>query len=140
MSFSLDFLEVPGLQLYIKASCFCTQSLLGFPDMVRIGLNANDTPREFTAEESEEILPIWRKLTQKASDRSMEVVAYYGKVEPTDPEWTFLKSKINDNLQDWATKVRRLGGIPRELWTITWIEEGDQRVWRLDADTEKSLR
>lgn len=102
--------------------------------MIRITPTDSDFPRDFTAEESEEIIPVWEKLTKKASDRSMKVVAYYGRIEKTDPEWDFLVSEINDNLQDWAQKVRRLGGVPRELWTITWIEEGVKRVWRFDSE------
>ena len=102
--------------------------------MIRIGSNDSETPREFSAEESEEILPIWYKLTKKASDRSMKVVAYYGKIEESDPEWNFLTNEINENLQDWADKIRRLGGTPRELWTITWNEEGKKRVWKLEPD------
>ena len=100
--------------------------------MIRIG-STDHINREFTSEESEEMIPIWHKLTKKASDRAMEAVTYYGRIEKTDPEWDFLAKEINEHIQNWALKIRRLGGEPRTLWTVAWNEEGEERIWKLES-------
>jgi len=48
--------------------------------MIRIG-SVNNAKREFTPEESEEMIPVWEKLTRKASERSMRSVSAYGRVD-----------------------------------------------------------
>lgn len=95
----------------------------------------SETLRDFTAEESQEMIPLWQKLTKKASDRSLEAASYYGKVDRQDPEWNFLADEVNNIIQDWAAKIRRLGAEPRELWTIPWNEDGQERVWQFKPES-----
>lgn len=95
--------------------------------------------REFTKEESKEMIPLWERITKKASDRVVNVAEAYGDIDKSDPEWTILAKRVDDCIQDWAEKVRRLGGEPREMWGIVWLEDGKQRVWRLDESSYKTL-
>ena len=107
--------------------------------MIRIGSHCSTTPREFTAAESREIIPIWQKLTQNYSEKSLAAASRYGKLDREDPEWEFLAREVNQIIQDWASKIRRLGGEPRELWTIAWNENGIERIWQLEPDRYVSL-
>ncbi|MCJ8276698.1 MAG: hypothetical protein HRT44_05610 [Bdellovibrionales bacterium] len=102
--------------------------------MIRIGLINSDDKRDFSAVEAEEMIVLWRRLTKKASDQSLMAVSRYGHMEQSDPERNFLKDEVNDILQNWAAKIRRLGGEPRELWTIAWHQEGQERTWQLEAE------
>lgn len=101
--------------------------------MIRIG--SIDNKREFSAEESEEILIVFKKVTKLASEKSLRVVSAYGKIDKLDPEWSFLAKRVDDCIQDWANKIRRLGGQPRPLWTVSWIVEGEQAVWSLEPES-----
>jgi hypothetical protein len=103
--------------------------------MIQIKPVDRKTKRDFTAEESEELIRAWEWLTKKASDRSIRLAEAYGKLNETDSEWTILAKRVDDCIQSWAGKVRRLGGEPRAMWTIMWLEEGKKRYWSLQPET-----
>ena len=107
--------------------------------MITIGSHISTGPRDFSIEDSKEILAVWQRLTKKASEKSLEVASRYGKLDREDPEWEFLAREVNQIIQDWASKIRRLGGEPRELWTIAWNENGIERIWQLEPDRYVSL-
>jgi hypothetical protein len=100
--------------------------------MLKIDSVDHSELREFTKEESEEMILVWEKITRIASDRSIALAEAYGKLKESDPEWAFLSKRMGDCIQNWAQKVRRLGGKPHMMWTVVWNEEGRERIWRLD--------
>ena len=103
-------------------------------DMIRIGSERTTIRRNFTDAESLQVLLVWKKLTKKFSDLSVQIASKYGKLSKEDPERDVLEKAVEEIIQAWASKIRRLGGEPRQLWTIAWLQEGQERSWQLEPD------
>lgn len=78
-------------------------------------LNAN---RVFSEDEAWELVNSLHIVTQKAKNKinALSGQVEYNKRQPKQAE--FFQTKLNEEIQKWSEKVRRLGAVPLSLYKV----------------------
>lgn len=83
----------------------------------------------FALEEAQVLLPVIYRITKQYSTKvdallaKLDVVSGYGE-QLNDSRTTALEVQINALIQEWQSKVQRLGALPKGLW-IADFDSGD---------------
>jgi len=83
-----------------------------------IRLRSLEDSQNLSMNEIHRAIPILSRLTNRYRKKVDIYVSRYGKITEQEVEREVLSQKVASVLLDWAEQVRRLGGEPRELWTV----------------------
>jgi len=93
--------------------------------------------RFFTEENLEAMLPVLIAITSKAKGQAngLKAQADYFKAQPGKAE--ALTQQYNELLQKWSEKMRRLGGLPVELFQVKFPKNahGGYFLWTFPKDS-----
>lgn len=74
--------------------------------------------KQFTLPEAQDLLPIIRRVTIDAAKKVETLQNRIKGITPTPEQHPFYTNNIQKIINRWADKVRRLGAIPKGLWTV----------------------
>ncbi len=87
-----------------------------------IGINRRST---FTLEEARALLPVVFKITKTYRAKVTTLVERLDALPNTHEELiSSLETQVNDLVQEWQSKVQKLGALPKGLW-IADFDAGD---------------
>lgn len=73
----------------------------------------------FSLEEAQRILPVVRRITQEFSAKVELLIARLETLQLNQTETICaLEKQVNDLIQTWNDKIRKLGADPRGLWVV----------------------
>lgn len=73
----------------------------------------------FSLEQVRQILPIVRRITQNMSERVDEQIGELDRLsQHQKKEIAVLEKEINQLIQAWNEKIKKLGAIPKGLWLV----------------------
>lgn len=99
-----------------------------------------DQNKDFNETEAYQLVNMLHIVTQKAKNKinSYSGQVEYNKRQPKEAE--FYQRKLNEEIQKWSEKVRRLGGVPLSLYKVkisareggfyTWEFPSSELSWR----------
>lgn len=93
-----------------------------------------DKNRQFSEEEAYDLLNLLIIITQKAKNKinALSGQVEYHKRNPHEAE--MYQAKLNEEIQKWSEKVRRLGGIPLSLYKVKiQATEGGFFTWEFPS-------
>lgn len=89
----------------------------------------------FTLEEAREILPVVRRITDDANSKIKVLVLSLESVRETNPERAKeIEDKINNVVQEWQTKVEKLGADGKGLWLVDFDCGTGYLCWKFPED------
>lgn len=78
----------------------------------------------FTHEEAQELLPIIFRITKTYSIKAETLLARLDTVGGHEAMTAPLEAQVNQLIQEWQTKMQKLGAMPKGLW-IADFDSGD---------------
>lgn len=79
----------------------------------------------FSLEEAQELLPIIFRITKAYSQKVEALIERLDSLQGSSEELvTSLENQVNQLIQEWQTKVQKLGALPKGLW-IADFDSGD---------------
>jgi hypothetical protein len=105
-----------------------------------ISINPSGEPRDLSATELAELLPVVERVTRRAAKAAEKLAGFYGHLERTDPEWRVLCQSIANIIRAWAKTIRLLGAQPHELWSVGFFSEGGAIEWQLPGVHVAAMR
>lgn len=101
-----------------------THSLTQLPQLNRL-----DQPRLFTHEEALELLPLLMLISTRTKKELNGLNAQIGHFKTHSPKANELQDRINQCMQIWSEKVRRLGAVPLSLCKVKIPSDEGQFYW-----------
>lgn len=89
-------------------------------------LNQN---KNFSCEEAEELVPLLMHISAKTKRELNALNSQLSFLKTNSEKANVIQEKINDALQIWSDKVRRLGAIPVSLCKVRIPSEDGQYLW-----------
>jgi hypothetical protein len=89
-------------------------------------LNKNKT---FSQEEAEELVPLLMHISAKTKRELNVLNSQLSFLKTNSEKANAIQEKINDTLQTWSDKVRRLGAIPVSLCKVRIPSQEGQYLW-----------
>lgn len=90
----------------------------------------------FTLEQAIELTPLVRRITQ---DYAKQVETMMARLETIDLSQEAviqsLEMSINERIQEWHTKIRKLGGVPKGLWLVDFDAGDGYFCWKFPEET-----
>ena len=86
--------------------------------------------RTFTREEAEQVLPIVRRITERAAARFIDIKEQLRWTPPEEPHHSRLHSQLDQLVRQWAMKVSQLGCEPRGIWLVDFDSGNGWFSWR----------
>ncbi|MDZ4676460.1 MAG: DUF2203 family protein [Oligoflexia bacterium] len=75
--------------------------------------------RVFTIGDARELLPVVRRVTEEANNRIKGLLSLLEAVRDRDPVKTKeLEEKISKHVEEWQTKIAKLGAEGKGLWLV----------------------
>lgn len=79
----------------------------------------------FSLEEAQELLPVVFRITKTYSQKVESLIERIDKMSGYNEELVnSLEAQVNQLIQEWQTKVQKLGALPKGLW-IADFDAGD---------------
>lgn len=73
----------------------------------------------FTLEQARQILPIVRRITEEISGQVDDLITQLESTPDAQKELVAAREQqINDLIQHWNEKIKKLGAIPKGLWLV----------------------
>ncbi|MBY0515806.1 MAG: hypothetical protein K2P81_02780 [Bacteriovoracaceae bacterium] len=92
-------------------------------------LNRLSEPRVFSHEEALELVSLLMIITSKTKKELNNFNAQLAYFKNRQDKATELQDKINQSMQTWSEKIRRLGAIPVSLCKVKIPGEDGQYYW-----------
>ena len=89
-------------------------------------LNQNKT---FSHEEATELVPLLMHISAKTKRELNLLNSQLSFLKTNSDKAQLIQERINDSLQSWSDKVRRLGAIPVSLCKVRIPAEEGQYLW-----------
>ncbi len=89
-------------------------------------LNRNKT---FSSDEAKELIPLLMHISSKTKREINVLNSQLSFLKTNSEKANFIQEKINNALQSWSDKVRRLGAIPVSLCKVRINSEEGQYLW-----------
>lgn len=89
-------------------------------------LNQN---KRFSREEAEELVPLLMHISAKTKRELNVLNSQLSFLKTNSEKANLIQEKINDALQIWSDKVRRLGALPVSLCKVRIPSEDGQYLW-----------
>lgn len=97
-----------------------------------IGINRRSV---FNLEEARELLQLIRRLTKTYSERVQVLIKEIEK-RPTDAiQNEAREAEVGQLIQEWQTKVQKLGGLPKGLWIVDFDSGDGYYCWKYPEPT-----
>lgn len=85
----------------------------------------------FCQTEAQQILPVIRRITQELSSKVESLIARLETLQLNQTETICaLEKQVNELIQTWNDKIRKLGAEPRGLWVVDIHSEGGYYCWK----------
>lgn len=98
------------------------------PDRELITINRRGT---FSLDEAHRILPVVRRITNEYADQVELLIARLETLQLSQTETICaLERQVNDLIQAWNDKIRKLGAEPRGLWVVDFDSGGGYYSWK----------
>ncbi|MGE4131264.1 MAG: DUF2203 domain-containing protein [Bdellovibrionales bacterium] len=95
-------------------------------DVITINRRGN-----FTLEEAGQILPVVRRITQEFSSKVEVLIARLETLQLSQTDTICaLENQINELIQSWNDKIRKLGAEPRGLWVVDFDSGEGYYCWK----------
>lgn len=85
--------------------------------------------RIFSRDEAEEILPIIRRITDRAADEVFSLQTQLKWVPKEEPTYARLQAEIDATVDRWASKASRLGCTPSGIWAVDFDAHDGKFSW-----------
>ncbi len=91
--------------------------------------------RVFTIAEAREILPLVRRVTDEASQRVKSLMSLLEAIREKDSaKGKELEDKINKHVEEWQTKIEKLGAEGKGLWLVDFDCGTGYYCWKFPED------
>lgn len=81
--------------------------------------------------EAQQILPVIKRITQELSSKVEALIARLETLQLNQTETICaLEKQVNELIQTWNDKIRKLGAEPRGLWVVDIHSEGGYYSWK----------
>ena len=92
--------------------------------------------RSFTLEEAEQLLPIICKITRQYSETVKGLIDKVDVQQRTvaQKDWK-VEEEINQHIENWKSKMQKLGITPRGLWICDFPNENGYYCWKFPETT-----
>jgi hypothetical protein len=85
----------------------------------------------FSLEEAQRILPVVRRITFEFSAKVELLIARLETLQLNQTETICaLEKQVNDYIQTWNEKIRKLGAEPRGLWVVDFDSGAGYYCWK----------
>lgn len=85
----------------------------------------------FSLEEARQILPIVRRITQEFSSKVELLIARLETIQLNQTETICaLEKQVNEMIQAWNDKIRKLGAEPKGLWVVDFNSGEGYYCWK----------
>jgi hypothetical protein len=85
----------------------------------------------FSLDEAQSILPVVRRITQEFSTKVETLIARLETLPLTQNETICaLEKQVNELIQTWNDKIRKLGAEPRGLWVVDFNSGKGYYCWK----------
>lgn len=85
----------------------------------------------FSLEEAQRILPVVRRITQEFSAKVELLIARLETLQLNQTETICaLEKQVNELIQTWNDKIRKLGAEPRGLWVVDFDNGQGYYCWK----------
>lgn len=85
----------------------------------------------FSLEEAHQILPVVRRITQEFSAKVELLIARLESLQLNQTETICsLEKQVNELIQVWNDKIRKLGAEPRGLWVVDFNSGDGYYCWK----------
>lgn len=91
--------------------------------------------RTFTQEDAESILPVVRRITERAAADASEINEQIRFVPDGEPLHNRLQMQLNSIIRHWAIKISKLGATPRGVWLVDFDAGDGWFSWRHGDET-----
>jgi hypothetical protein len=86
---------------------------------------------EFSLEDAQRILPVVRRITLEFSAKVELLIARLETLQLNQTETICaLEKQVNDLIQAWNDKIRKLGADPRGLWVVDFNSGDGYYCWK----------
>lgn len=85
--------------------------------------------KTFSHEETLDLIPILQRISAKTKKELNLLNSQLSFIENNSPKTIELQEQINNSLQIWSEKVKRLGVVPIALYKVRIPSEEGQYVW-----------
>ena len=90
----------------------------------------------FSLEEASRLVPIIRRICQEYSAVVDRLVQRLGDLNPRDREQIAeIEATIDERIQSWNVKIRKLGAIPKGLWIVDFDSGNGYFCWKYPEPT-----
>ena len=97
-------------------------------DRVMITINRRGV---FSLDEAKQILPVVRRITSEFSAKVELLIARLETLQLNQTETICaLEKQVNDLIQSWNDKIRKLGADPRGLWVVDFNGGDGYYCWK----------
>ena len=91
--------------------------------------------RHFTEDEANEILPVVKRITERAALTVEDLQEQLKWIPSDEPLHRRLSSKLESAIKIWAAKISRLGCEPRGIWLVDFDAGEGWFSWRYGEES-----
>jgi hypothetical protein len=96
-----------------------------------IGINRRSV---FSLSEARQLLPVINRMTKNAADKVQVLIAKIDAksraIDADREEIEIYESQASQIIQDWQTKVQKLGGLPKGIWIVDFDSGDGYFCWK----------
>ena len=86
--------------------------------------------RHFSLGQAESLLPIVKRVTQKALGEFLILEEKLRKYSTDSEQSKIIEKEISELLNRWGQKILKLGGIPKGIWLVDFDNGEGYYCWR----------
>lgn len=99
-----------------------------------VGINRRSI---FTLSEARAVLPVVSRLTKQYSERVQCLIKEIESLKAESPRADILETEAGRLIQDWQSKIQKLGGLPKGMWIVDFDSGDGYFCWKFP---EKSIQ
>ncbi|MBL7688061.1 MAG: DUF2203 family protein [Bdellovibrionaceae bacterium] len=99
-----------------------------------VGINRRSV---FNLSEARAVLPVVSRLTKQYSERVQNLIKEIEGLKTESPRADLLESEAGRLIQEWQSKIQKLGGLPKGMWIVDFDSGDGYFCWKFP---EKSIQ
>ncbi|MBK7889522.1 MAG: DUF2203 family protein [Bdellovibrionales bacterium] len=99
-----------------------------------VGINRRSV---FNLSEARAVLPVVSRLTKQYSERVQNLINEIEGLKAESPRADILESEAGRLIQEWQSKIQKLGGLPKGMWIVDFDSGDGYFCWKFP---EKSIQ
>ncbi len=99
-----------------------------------VGINRRSV---FNLSEARAVLPVVSRLTKQYSERVQNLIKEIESLKAESPRADILESEAGRLIQEWQSKIQKLGGLPKGMWIVDFDSGDGYFCWKFP---EKSIQ